>query len=75
MPDSSLERIIVTVDDDHVANIQVVVDQLRAAGMQIENVLASSGIITGAVVSSHRDGLQAVAGVVGVEDDQEMRAW
>lgn len=65
MPD----RITVTVDDDHLASIDAIVDQLRAAGMQVDQVLRPVGVITGSVAGSKRASVDAVPGVAAVEDE------
>lgn len=66
MPDS----ITVTVDDDHVDRIEDIVDQLRAAGLQVHQVLGSVGIITGEVTDAQRPAIAQVAGVASVQDQQ-----
>ncbi len=62
-------RITVTIDDDHLARADQVADQLRAAGMTVEQVLGTVGIITGSVDPSQRASLEAVPGVAAVEDE------
>jgi hypothetical protein len=62
MPD----MITVTVDDDHVARIQEIADQLRAAGMQIGQVLPEIGVITGAAMTSVKPAISALPGVAAV---------
>lgn len=62
-------RITVTIDDDHLARADQVADQLRAAGMAVEQVLGTVGIITGSVDPAQRASLEAVPGVAAVEDE------
>ncbi len=62
-------RITVTIDDDHVSRANEVADQLRAAGMTVEQVLGTVGIITGSVESAQRASLEAVPGVAAVEEE------
>ncbi len=62
-------RITVTIDDDHLARADEVADQLRAAGMTVEQVLGTVGIITGSVGPGQRASLEAVPGVAAVEDE------
>ena len=62
-------RITVTIDDDHLARADEVADQLRAAGMTVEQVLGTVGIITGSVGPDQRASLEAVPGVAAVEDE------
>jgi hypothetical protein len=68
-----LDSITVTVDDDHVGHIEGVADQLRAAGMQVHQVLGSVGIITGEVTGAARSAIGQVPGVAGIEDQQTFR--
>ncbi len=67
-------RIVVTVNDQHLAKIQSVVKALKAAGMNVANTMATSGIITGAVAQHGIAALKKVPGVEAVEVDQEMKA-
>jgi hypothetical protein len=62
-------RITVTIADDHLGRATEVADQLRAAGMTVEQVLGTVGIITGSVEAGQRASLQAVPGVVAVEEE------
>jgi hypothetical protein len=63
------EQVIVTVTGD----IDAVVEQLRAAGMNVGQVLGEIGIVTGSVDSERRTALAAVAGVVAVEPAQRVQ--
>ena len=74
MSDEQVERIIVTVDDQNLPIIQSVVTALQSAGMKVDQVLAVTGIITGAVSPSKLEGLRSLPGVAGVEVDREMQA-
>jgi hypothetical protein len=62
-------RITVTIDDDHLGRADEVADELRAAGMTVEQVLSTVGIITGSVGPAERASLEAVPGVAAVEDE------
>lgn len=74
MSDEQLERIIVTVDDQHVPEIQSVATALQSAGMHVGNILSGTGIITGEVSQPKMQELKSIPGVVDVEVDQEMQA-
>jgi precorrin-6B methylase 2 len=63
------QNVIVTVSGD----IEAVAERLRAAGMQVGQVLAEIGIITGSVDDERRAALADVAGVVAVEAEREVR--
>ncbi|NJP08081.1 MAG: hypothetical protein HC866_00240 [Leptolyngbyaceae cyanobacterium RU_5_1] len=74
MSDEHVEQIIVTVDDQHRLEIQSVATALQSMGMQVNNVLPGTGIITGEASQSRMQELKSVSGVVDVEVDQEMQA-
>jgi hypothetical protein len=59
--------ISVAVDDEHLARIGDVVADLRANGMQVDQVLDRLGVISGSVPEDRQQSLQAVAGVKSVE--------
>ncbi|MEB3311379.1 MAG: hypothetical protein VKJ02_14220 [Snowella sp.] len=69
-----IERIIITVDDTHLPDIQSVANHLQQEGMSVENILAISGIITGAVPCSRKASLQKVPGVASLEDEGQVWA-
>lgn len=66
-------RITVTIDDDHLARADEVAAQLRAAGMTVEQVLGTVGIITGSVGSAERASLSSVPGVAAVEVERSFQ--
>ncbi len=66
-------RITVTVADDHLGRADEVADRLRAAGMAVEQVLGTVGIITGSVSAASPASLEAVAGVASVEPETSFR--
>lgn len=74
MADSTVERVVVTVEDQHLPTIQAVANALRTAGMNVTNVMATAGVITGEVSQANMNALATVPGVVAVEPDQEMHA-
>ena len=49
MPNNQPQRIVVTIDDQHLPEIQAIASSLRTAGMRVDNVLSVTGIITGEV--------------------------
>ncbi|MEU8034274.1 hypothetical protein [Streptomyces sp. NPDC049099] len=67
------QNITVTVDDAHQERIKAVADQLRAAGMQVQQVLPTIGIITGTVSESQRDAIGNVGGVAHVEEQEAIQ--
>ncbi len=74
MSDPSVERVIVTVNEQHLPTIQSVAKALQAAGMNVTNVMPTTGIITGEVSPAHRQHCKAIPGVADVESDGEMHA-
>ncbi|MET1035456.1 MAG: hypothetical protein ABWX68_09495 [Arthrobacter sp.] len=65
-------RITVTVDAAHADRTAEVADQLRGAGMRVDRVLGALGLVTGEVDAEHRQGLAAVEGVAGVDDQLDV---
>ena len=63
------ENVVVTVSGE----IDEVAERLRAAGMQVGQVLAAVGIITGSVPAGRRAALADIEGVVAVEVEREVR--
>ena len=72
MTENSAEKVVVTIDDAHLGNIQSIASDLKSAGMTINNILATSGIITGEVIATKMKALHGVVGVVDVEIDGDM---
>jgi len=72
MAKANVERVIVTVQDQHIPAIQSVANALQSAGMHVTNVLPAAGVITGEVGPAQKQALTTVAGGAAVEADQEM---
>ena len=66
-------RITVSVNDSHLESISGVADRLRKEGMEVENELASLGVITGTINDSKLSALGSVEGVKSVSKDQAFR--
>lgn len=64
---SGSRAVTVTVADAHLARVADVADRLRAAGMEVEQVLAKIGVITGTVAAGRLSALETVKGVAGIE--------
>lgn len=62
-------RVTVTVTEGQQPNINELADRLRAAGMQVDQVLPAVGVITGSVPSAQRSLIEQQAGVAAVEDE------
>jgi hypothetical protein len=64
------ERITVTVGDDHADDVRGVAEQLKGAGMNVDEVLDAVGVITGSVPAGGRAALERLPGVAAVEAEQ-----
>lgn len=68
------EHVTVSVDDAHVELIDEVAERCRAAGMDVQYVLAAVGMITGSVGTvAQRAALGALDGVAAVEPQRTFR--
>jgi hypothetical protein len=59
--------VVVSVDDDHLDDIDKVVIDLRRAGLRVDDVLEAVGMVTGTVTGSAVAALESVPGVAEVE--------
>lgn len=74
MPTEPQKRVIVTIDDANFVDIDSVASNLQVSGMQVLEVLHSSGIIIGLIPSASISKLRSVNGVLDVEQDGTMDA-
>jgi hypothetical protein len=74
MGSENVEKVVVTVDEQHLPNIQSVRADLESAGMEVDGVMETVGIITGKVPPGKARALGAVRGVSSIEPDGEMYA-
>ncbi|MDT2007277.1 hypothetical protein FXW78_27180 [Rhodococcus opacus] len=65
--------ITVTVDADHLDNIDAVGAALRQRGMRVNQIHDAIGIISGAVGDEDRTVLESVPGVQSVETENTIR--
>jgi hypothetical protein len=63
--------VIVTVDTSQGERVREVAERLRQAGMEVEQVLESIGIITGRFGADSLAGLETVPGIIAVEASGE----
>ncbi|MFI9011747.1 hypothetical protein ACIGNX_31375 [Actinosynnema sp. NPDC053489] len=68
-----MDKVVVSVADDRLADLPTVVAALRDAGMVVDAVLAALGVVTGSVAPGAGDRLGAVPGVAHVEVERTLR--
>lgn len=59
-------RVTVTLTDAQAERAEEAAGRLRSAGMEVEQVLGSLGMVTGSVADERRAGLEALDGVASV---------
>jgi hypothetical protein len=69
--DEHSAEVTISVDDEHVGNLDEVAQRLREAGLSVGELLAEIGIITGRIAESRADDLEKVEGVAHVERGRE----
>jgi hypothetical protein len=74
MTQENPQRFVVTVDEEHLANMVGIAESLRTAGMQVKELLPTLGIIIGEVAEPMLSSCRQVPGVMSIERDEEMRA-
>lgn len=60
----------VSVDNAHLPQIEQVSQQLQSSGMNVEQILASIGVINGSIPSDQLNSLYQIEGVQSVEPQQ-----
>lgn len=68
MPDSPKTKVSVLVADDYQDRFSEVVEAARRAGLDVEEELATIGLMTGAIDDSQRSTLESVQGIAAVEE-------
>ena len=63
-------RVTVSVDEANLEQIDQVVEQLKAAGLEVEQTLSTVGVVTGVVEEEKMAALSEVTGVESVEVDR-----
>jgi hypothetical protein len=67
------EQVVISVADDQVTDMAPVVDALRQAGLRVDEVLESVGVVTGTVDGDALGSLSTVPGVAEVERSREFQ--
>ncbi len=63
-------QVTISIDDAHLEQIDQVADQLKAAGLDVDQAMSTLGIVTGSVDSDKMSALSEVEGVGSVEVDK-----
>ena len=63
-------KILVSVDDTHLSQIEQISHQLESSGMNVEQTLSIIGIINGSIEYDKLDSLYKIEGVKNVELQQ-----
>lgn len=63
-------RVTIAIDEAHLDQLDDVADQLKAAGLDIEQTLSTLGIVSGAVARDKMSSLSQVSGVESIEVDR-----
>ncbi len=66
-------RVTVTLTDAQAARVTEAADRLSAAGLEVEQVLDSLGMVTGTVAEDRRAGLEALDGVASVSVERTIQ--
>jgi hypothetical protein len=67
MAEQEPANVIVTVDDRYLDRLSEVAERLKAAGLDVQQQLASAGVLTGTVSPDQLAALQGLEGVAAVE--------
>lgn len=66
-------QIVVSVDNEHTAQLPKVVQHLKAAGMNVESLMDKIGVIVGSCDSEKVGLLSCIEGVAHVEEEKEFK--
>lgn len=68
-----MAQVLISVSDEARADLPVVVDALRRAGLSVDQVLDAIGVVTGSADSDVIPSLSAVPGVSHVEPERTVQ--
>lgn len=71
---AATSKVIVTIQDSHLGELKSLTKSLRNAGLEIGQILETSGIISGEVAEVNVAALRQIEGVQDVEPDSDMHA-
>jgi hypothetical protein len=64
--------VLVSVNDEHLERLGAVAEELRSAGLKVNQVMDDLGVVTGSIDSAEMERLSAVDGVASVERAREV---
>ena len=67
-------NVLVTVEDQHRDEMEILARRLKSAGMDIAEMFPLGGVIAGAIASSDLGKIRAVEGIASVEEEPQFRA-
>jgi|GEM_PF-695464 len=67
-------RFVLSVEKNHRAEIEELVERLKGLGVRVEQIMPSIGIITGATASGQALSALKIKGVKNVEPDRDVKA-
>jgi hypothetical protein len=67
------KKFIAVVEEAHVDKINDIADKMKQEGVNVDQVLSMTGIITGSAYNL--DNLNNVEGIKSIEEDKEKHAW
>ena len=82
MPDSkedsspqtpSLTKVVVTLDDDALSDMEAATVRLKEAGLAVEDVLDFIGQVVGELPREHMDSLREIEGVADVSESRTIQ--
>lgn len=65
-------RVIVSIDDQHLPQIHEIAEQLKSSGFVVDQVMDVAGIITGEVDDHGRHQATRIPGVLSVENEGQI---
>ena len=66
-------RLLVSVDDEHLNRFSEVVNDVEAAGMQVEQTMEDLGALVGSIEPAQVETLRQVEGVSSVEESRQFQ--
>ena len=67
------KAVIVTLDDEHLNEMNKVTDECQAAGLDVHESLEFLGQITGEIDPKQEDALRQIPGILSVEESKEVK--